>query len=392
MDKQSLLEERMSLFKNAVTGEQKNHRVPHRANLWSWKFLDAGYTITEALYDYDIMEKVIRHCAETYPVDMLAETGWRNPVQVTEVLGNDEYILNDETSSISIADQCFFEDEDYDKLIENPGKFLWETFIPRKYKKLRNDKNSGDLQAFLEKKAEFGAFVGKMNKMLHDEYAIPFPVDMASPFDQWGNGFELLFCSIRGIKKLSTDIRRKTEKVLAAIEAMNDYFVKPRFEAADKQMGTSSTAVFDTLLVMLGQTILSTKQFEKFYWPYLKQVFDYIRDYKKIGYIFAEGENARFYDFFNEAAPGTFAVCSEANDVLEMKEKMPNVTIAGGMPVALLGQGTPEQCVDYAKKLVDQMAVDGKYIFSEGKMISFPYDCKAENLKAVSDFIYEYRI
>ena len=145
MDKQSLLEERMSLFKNAVTGEQKNHRVPHRANLWSWKFLDAGYTITEALYDYDIMEKVIRHCAETYPVDMLAETGWRNPVQVTEVLGNDEYILNDETSSISIADQCFFEDEDYDKLIENPGKFLWETFVPRKYKKLRNDKNSGDL-------------------------------------------------------------------------------------------------------------------------------------------------------------------------------------------------------------------------------------------------------
>lgn len=392
MNKNELAQERLGLLKNAITGKQKNYRIPHRANLWSWKFLDAGYTVTQALYDYDALEKVMRHCAETYPFDMLAETGWRNPIAVTSVLGNDEYIINDKTSSISLKDQCFFSEDDYKALIENPAKYLWEEFAPKKYKLLQKDENSEELKAFMAKRTEFMSFIGEINKMLVLEYGVPAPVDLTSPFDQWGNGFELLFCSIRGIKGLSMDVRRRPNEVADAIEALNNLFVYPRYNAANKTVGTSKTAAFDTLLVMLGQTILSPKQFERFYWPYLKSVFNYIDEYEKIGYIFAEGENARFYDFFNDVKPGTFGICSEMNDVFEMKEKIPNMSIAGGMSVELLGQATPQECVDFAKKLIDELAYDGKYIFSQNKMISFPYDCKSENLKAVSDFVYTYRV
>ena len=48
--------------------------------------------------------------------------------------------------------------------------------------------------------------------------------------------------------------------------------------------------------------------------------------------------------------------------------------------------------VDYARKLIDELAYDGGYIFSTVKMLSFPQDAKRENLKAVCDFVYEYQI
>ena len=59
------------------------------------------------------------------------------------------------------------------------------------------------------------------------------------------------------------------------------------------------------------------------------------------------------------------------------------------MKVELLGNGTPQECVDYAKKLIDELG-DG-YIFSENKMLSFKNDCKRENLLAVREFVRDYR-
>lgn len=393
MDTQKLLEERLSLFKNAINGKEKIKRIPHFANFWSWKFLDAGYTIEQALYDYQVMEKILKSFAEKYPVDLIYETGWRNPVQVTEVLGNDEYIFNNETSSISMKrDQCFMMDDEYDALCENPVKFLWEVFMPRKYKVLQKDDNANDFGNFLAEYGKFGGFMGNVTGMLIQEYGLPPLSDPQTPFDYWGNGYEILFCIMRGIKNLAMDIRRQPNKVKAAVDALDETFVTSRLNACKKYKGSCPSAAFDLNPVLLGQTILSAKQFEELYFPYLNRVFDYAADYEKVGYLFCEGENARFFDFFRDIQPGTFAIHSELNDIFEMKKRMPNLSMAGGMPVDLLGHATPQECVDYAKKLIDELGSEGKYIFSENKMVSFPYDCKSENLKAVSEFVFEYRI
>lgn len=59
------------------------------------------------------------------------------------------------------------------------------------------------------------------------------------------------------------------------------------------------------------------------------------------------------------------------------------------MKTELLGKGTPQECVDYAKRLVDEMG--SGYIFSQDKMISFKFDCQRENLLAVNDFLRNYK-
>jgi len=109
-----------------------------------------------------------------------------------------------------------------------------------------------------------------------------------------------------------------------------------------------------------------------------------------LGLIFTEGSITHLIDYFKEIPEGTVAILLEQDDPVKMKMELPNVTIAGGYPTLLLNNGTEKDCVDRAKKLIDEMAYDGNYIFSVDKMMSFPEDGKGENLQAVVNFVKEY--
>ena len=87
-----------------------------------------------------------------------------------------------------------------------------------------------------------------------------------------------------------------------------------------------------------------------------------------------------------------YSAILENDDIFEMKKKLPNITFAGGMPCELLYSGTKQQCIDYAKKLIDEVGYDGSYIFSQNRMVSFKNDCNAENLLAVNNFVREYGV
>jgi hypothetical protein len=233
MDTKEMLENRLFVIKNAVTGKKNIDRIPLLSNVWTWKYLDAGYTISESLYNYDIMEKGLRHYFDTYDFDCAQETGWRNPVQVEETLGPIQYVINDEISSISIKDQCFMEQEDYDALIKDPKKYIWETYIPRKHTALKKTNNIGNFKNFLNEYGKFARFLGKIGGMMTEEYGSPQFIDFGAPFGCWDNGIELLFCSFRGIKGLAMDIRRYPDKVEAAIEAINNYFIYEKMAASN---------------------------------------------------------------------------------------------------------------------------------------------------------------
>ncbi len=58
MLKEALKKERIQLFKTATTGKKKPDRVPIFSNMWSWKIFDAGYQLSEALNDYEILKKL----------------------------------------------------------------------------------------------------------------------------------------------------------------------------------------------------------------------------------------------------------------------------------------------------------------------------------------------
>lgn len=62
------------------------------------------------------------------------------------------------------------------------------------------------------------------------------------------------------------------------------------------------------------------------------------------------------------------------------------------MPVDIIGHEAPETCVNYARRVIDDLGTDGGLVLMPNKMVSYPYDMNSDNLKAVAEFVSEYYI
>lgn len=384
------IRERVDLFQDAIKLEKEPSRVPIISNVWNWKQYDAGFGMTESMYDFKKQLLSTENHCRNYAIDTIfMDTITRNPMPFTSVLGSDKaYTLDDAVWSVNLRDNTsYFDEEDYPSLIENPLKFIWEVFLPRKCVNLKTSHSGkvwGDaVTAF----TSLGMSSGKVGKIM-GKYGMPQCASLNCPIHS-NNGFEILFGNMRGIKGMALDMRRDPEKVLAACQALDSVY-GPHPENYNDH-GHDYTYAIDGVSVMIGSSFLSPKQFEKFYWPYLKKDAETLEKFDKTMIYFAEGNSERFYDFFRELPKGRIVILTEQNDIFKMKKALPNICVAGGMPVELLGNGSVQDCTDYAKKLVDELAPGGGYIFSASKMMMFPNDCKRENLKATYEVVRDYR-
>lgn len=389
-DATNLFNERVQLYKDAAR-HKKTSRVLNLANIWTWKICDSGYKLSEALFDYNKMEDIVCKFHEKYQFDFYMDYGLRNPLRIPDVLGFTDYIIDDDTCSLTYAtDINYMTEEDYDLIIENFDKYLWTRCVPRKFKKLCGPNGKEMLKKAAEelvKYQEFGAHI--LNKMETD-YGVPGSIFVGVP--TFFNFFETLYLAFRGMKALSIDLRRIPDKVKAVCQAHGNGRAFEQYKAS-VQPGTNMNNGPDFCIYLLSHVILSKKQFEEFYWPYLKELFDFVEKYDKIMHIFNESENSRLYDFYKQAPKGHVVVHFENDDLFKAKKEIGDtVCLCGGMPSDLLARGTKKECIDYAKRLIDELASDGGFIFSQDKMISYPNDCSAENLKAVNEFVQEYRI
>ena len=77
---------RIKLCRDAASFK-KPDRIPHISFYITWPILDSGYKLSEALYDWDIMEKVMKEHQERYNFDAIQCLGTRNPMKITEACG-----------------------------------------------------------------------------------------------------------------------------------------------------------------------------------------------------------------------------------------------------------------------------------------------------------------
>ncbi len=64
MDVAAKKQERLDLFTQAVRGHERLPRIPHFGNTHTWFIMDAGYELTDALYNNETMKNVMRHALE----------------------------------------------------------------------------------------------------------------------------------------------------------------------------------------------------------------------------------------------------------------------------------------------------------------------------------------
>lgn len=372
-----LYNEKLQLFRDNVSMKHTD-RIPYLSNAFTWKVFDSEFSLPEAVRDSAKMEKAVCGFHERYHFDAYMDIGARNPVRVLDALGSSYYEITD--AGLNVVDHVLMEPEEYTEYAKNPDLFGWTKLMKRKFPDVKGKHIEAALMEFLG----HANFTGQIGKKFVEEYECPSVYGGANVVIP---PYEYFFQTTRGIRNMGRDARKYKEQLIEAINAQLEKNVLPGLKYALSQ--DSSMYVCDTYMAIIGYGILSEKQFGEIYWPTVKTVLDLLDKADKTMYVFCEGEMLRYADYFQDIPKGRIVLHVENDDIFEVRKRLPGLCLAGGMKVELLGNGTPQECVDYAKKLIDELG-DG-YIFSENKMLSFKNDCKRENLLAVREFVRDYR-
>ncbi len=380
----ALKEQRIKWFRQATRMEEAPDRMPQISNTFTWKILDEGYTLSEAIYDYDKMEKVVRNHQERYGFDLVRDVGTRNAFKMIEGWAEPRYVIDDEAGRLNVRDMELMHDDEYPELLADRRRFFWTKVFPRRFPELTHS-TPEQMQKVVMQFMGFMGFSGKMNGILANEYGVP-PI---SQFGLSGSGHESFTSNLRGIKGTGVDMRRHKKEFKEAVEMYNQAQVWPAINAVKNTPGCNEDFAFDVQGGCLSYTLLSIPQWEEFYWPTFKAGLEAVCETGKTEYLFIQGDFTRFLDYFQDLPKGHICIHVENGDFREIRKRLPNIALAGGMPIALLGERSKEECIDYARALLDDIGTTG-FIFSQDKILSYANDAKRENLLAVTEFVREY--
>lgn len=382
MNTKELCKERVELF-DAARECRPTWRVPILGFSYSWRIFDSDTkaTLTEAIGDWELMEKIVRECIERYPADTWTEYGTRNDGTMLKIFPGMLHQVNDETDAINVVDKEVVSADELIPFSTGGTMFRWEHVLPRKFGNLTTGQVYDGVKALMA----FNAYSKKMSIAAVEEYGFPQVSKNGNMIS--GSTLETLTW-MRGIHNLSLDMRRRPKELDECVQIGMEPMLSGLLRGLDAP--AQYPYVCDEKFAWLLPNIMSTKQFERFYYPQLKKCMEVIAEKNASVYMIAEGEFGRFKDFFADLPKGTLIVHLEQDDIFEMKKQMPDTCFAGGMPVELLGKGTPQECVDYANRLCSELGNTG-YVFSQNKMMSFRGDATRENMLATQEFVANYR-
>lgn len=390
-DPKALLKERKQILEDTIRGNNPK-RILICSQTRAWPILDAGYKLTEAFSNYDIWFDVMCRCQELYDFDMYVDLGTRFSYKVTEAMGGGGFIVDDEAQSVAYQDAAYMTEEDYPQLIRDGlTKFYFEKVFPQKYGLSKNSEEAvQQMINAMKEQYKLDDFNKRLSKHFEEKYGVgrntnSAPWNVKTPIDT-------LCPALRGIRGLARDMRKIDSKMFMDALDVIDNGAIARMEKGLETFKDQENITFTVASTSTTSTFLSTQQFGKFDWPYLKRICDAVVKNNATAVLFPEGRMSHLIEFYQELPAGHFALIPEMEDIKELKKKLPNMVFIGGFPTFYLGNKTKQECIDKAKEIIDEVGYDGKLIFCSDKMLGFANDAKSENMRAVNDFVREYGV
>lgn len=273
---------------------------------------------------------------------------------------------------------------DYDDLIADPYKCIWDKVLPRLYDEIAK----GGVEASKSITKAFFHFFASMGT-LSKGYA-----EIANKYGKSTYGivnspttipFDTLADQLRSFTGIVGDIRRYPDKVLAACEALLPIAMK-------SGVGQNANKYNRTFIPLHMGTYLKPSDYAKFYWPTFKAFIDGLEAAGTAGNIFVEENYMPYLDYLTDLPAGQLLMF-EYGDAQKIKDKLGKKHIIAGLyPLTMLKTSTKQQCIDKAKELLDIMAPGGNCIFTFDKSIIRLNSVNVENLKAVLNFVQEYGV
>jgi uroporphyrinogen-III decarboxylase len=196
--------------------------------------------------------------------------------------------------------------------------------------------------------------------------------------------FDTISDSFRGMRGAMLDMYRQPDKLMAAIQKLSDLQIK-NIASAPPASG------FTTSFIPLhrgADGFMSLKQFEKFYFPYLKRLVEALVAKGYTPNVFFEGDYTTRLEYLRDLPKGKVLALFDRSDMKKTKEVLGgHMCISGNMPSSILQTGSVEDVKKACKWLIDVVGKDGGYIMAPGSSVD---EVKPENMKAMIEFTKEY--
>jgi hypothetical protein len=392
MNLEQLYQQRLARYVTALRNE-KPDCVPIRPFVAEFTAKYAGMTCQDVAHDYNRAFEAAVKCAKEFDWDAIVPNMVYVWTGLAQALGLRYYgipgIGIPHTTGFNYIepaeDQAFMRPDEYDALIANPTRFLYETWLPRISTEIGGSSayrnNLALVKGGMAMLQYFYAF-GPQIQRLRTECGMPSCIAgiFKAPFD-------ILADKLRGYVGLVTDMHEQPDKVLAACKALMPHLCQVGLSTADPNRQVPIGFWMHRGCV----PFINPRQFESHYWPTLRPI---IEEFWKNGHqtmFYAEGKWNAHLEAFSELPDRSILFHVDRDDVFAVKKKLGHkFPISGGVPNVLLSYGKPQEVIDFCKRVIDEVAPDGGYIFDAGAIMQD--DTSIENLRALTATARDYGV
>ncbi len=385
-------------------------RVPVMLPTANFPIYFSGSTLQKAMYDYDEIRRTWLNFLKEFDSDTYGSPFLVLPGKVFENLDYRLYKwpghgLGADVASYQCVEREYMKAEEYDDLIYDPSDFWFRVYLPRVFGAFEPFRKMAafttlaevpiayflpftmpDIQDSLQKLIDVGRETGKWFGVIRycDQQALSagFPslrggAAAKAPFDTIGD-------TLRGTQGIMTDMYRRPQKLLEAMERLTFLTIKTTVSAAN----VSGDRFVLMPLHKGSDGFMSLDQFKTFYWPTLKNVILGLIQEGLIPLVFAEGCYDSRLEIVKDLPKGSVIWWFDQTDMGKAKQVLgSDFCLAGNIPTSLLCAGTPREVNDYCRQLIGVAGKGGGFILTGGALIDRG---NPDNLRAMMEATKEY--
>jgi uroporphyrinogen-III decarboxylase len=403
--------ERVTRFIKVIRLEEPD-RVPVMLPAGFFPAYYAGATLKTAMYDYDELKRAwLKFFNDFEEMDTFGGPGFVLPGKVLDRIDYKLHLwpghgLADHIPTYQYIEGEYMKPEEYDAFIRDPADFLLRTFLPRSVGAFAGFRKLGPLTPFIgipifyitqfgdpEIRAAVQALLDAGQECAKWQAAVEEvsqAVREAGVPSIWGGlcgaPFDLIGDMMRGTKGIMTDMYRRPDKLLEAMERLTPIIID---EAMGLARASDSPVIFMPLHKGTGG-FMSNEQFETFYWPTFKEVMLGLIDEGLVPLPFAEGDYMPRLEIIKDMPRGKVVWYFEEMDMARAKEVLgDNACIAGNLSVSMLYTGTPQEVKEGCRRLIETCAPGGGYILTASAGMN---QGNPDNLRAMMEAAKEYGV
>jgi hypothetical protein len=392
---EELYQERLARYVIAMRNGVPD-RVPLRPFAAEITAKYAGYTCQEVTHDYRKAFDAVIRCCTDFDWDAVVPNMVYVWTGLTQAIGLGYYGVPGIDVAPDVAFQyrepsesaAFMKREEYDELIEDPTRFLYETWLPRvsgevsaKGAPVSYRNNLSFVKGGMSMLSYFNAFGPQVERMRAECGTVSAIHGMLkAPLD-------IIADKLRGYIGLAFDIKEIPDKVLAACQALMPHLGYLALTSADP-----SKVLPIPIWMHRGCTpFISKDHFETIYWPTLKPIVDALWAQGNQVLFYAEGKWDAHLERFAELPAGSIIYHIDRSDPMRVHQALgKKFCLSGGVPNTLLAFGAPEEVRAHCKRLIETIGAEGGYIVDASAIMQ--NDAAIENLRAMTDATREYGV